>query len=80
MGGGFFGAMLTTGLTAVGALALFWLLDAWSLQIVLQDNLWLFAVSMFPEGFMGGAVLTVVTVLWPWLVKSYDEDRYLSGA
>jgi len=78
LGGGFFGAMLTTALTAVTALFCFWVLDAWSVRIILQDHLWIYAVSMFPEGFMGGSVLTTVTVLWPWLVKGYDEDRYLS--
>lgn len=78
LGGGFFGAMIVTIVSALMALALFAVLGAWGLRVVVQDNLWLFAVSMFPEGFMAGAVLTIVTVLWPSLVKTYDEDRYLS--
>ncbi|BFM07574.1 hypothetical protein GCM10025791_00870 [Halioxenophilus aromaticivorans] len=78
LGGGFFGSMATTAASALTILALFWALDVWSLRVVLQDNLWLFAVSMFPEGFMGGAVLTTITVLWPELVKNYDDERYLS--
>lgn len=78
LGGGFLGAMATTAMATLAAWLTFWLMGAWGLRVILQDNLWLFALSMFPEGFMGGAMLTTVTVLWPGLVKSYDEDRYLS--
>ncbi len=78
LGGGFFGSVFTVAFSALAAWFWFWLTGAWSLRVVLADNLIIYALSAFPEGFIGGSVLTTVTVLWPDLVKNYDDNRYLS--
>ena len=79
LGGGFWGSVFAMGFTVVSALLIFWISGAWSLQVLLYDNVIMYALSAFPEGFIGGAVLSTITVLWPDLVKNYDDNRYLSG-
>ena len=31
----------------------------------------------FPEGFIGGSVVTALTVFYPSIMRTYDDDRYL---
>jgi uncharacterized membrane protein len=78
LGGGFLGAVLGVLATSAGAYLLFYWFASPSLAIVLLDYWPVVAMSLFPEGFIGGGVLTTFTVLWPGLVKLYDDQRYLS--
>ncbi|WP_460052013.1 hypothetical protein [Sessilibacter sp. MAH2] len=77
LGGGFFGAVFTVIFTVINAYAIFWIFNAWSLEVILEDHFWLYGMSLFPEGFINGATISTITVLWPDLVKSYDDKRYL---
>lgn len=77
LGVGFFGAMLSClwlGLVSGLLLALpgnqALLASWWEYKL-------LFVLMMFPEGFCNGAVATVLTVLWPELVKTYRDDWFL---
>lgn len=76
-GAAFFGAVPT--LLAVGVVA--WLyLQVFAephLQQVFTDHSYLLLLMMFPEGFINCSVATVVTVLRPDLVRTFDDHRYL---
>lgn len=79
MGVGFFGAMLSC--LWLGAVSgLLFLLPG---NEILLGHWWehrlLFVLMMFPEGFCNGAIATVLTVLWPELVKTYRDDWYIDG-
>ncbi|GLS26107.1 energy-coupling factor ABC transporter permease [Marinibactrum halimedae] len=78
LGGGFFGAMVSV-LAMLGAsFTWFSLTGATSLTVMLSDYAWMLALMLFPEGFINGAIVTMVTVLWPSLVRTYDDAVYLS--
>ncbi len=79
LGGGFIGAMIT-----VQAMAfLQWLyIGAFGpapLWVIASDNYYLTLLMMFPEGFINGALVTVLTIFTPDLVKTYDDRHYLDG-
>jgi uncharacterized membrane protein len=77
LGGGFFGAILSVIVTVISGFILFGVFNAWSLTVLLRDHAWLYGMSLFPEGFINGAIISTTTVLWPDLVKCYDDHRYL---
>jgi len=67
LGVGFFGSMAAIGLTfALGNRLLATGLDH-ALVLLLT----------FPEGFVNGAVISALTVFYPDIVRSYDDERYL---
>ena len=39
----------------------------WSLVLLLA----------FPEGFLAGTIVTALTVFYPQIMRTYDDDRYL---
>lgn len=67
LGVGFFGSMAAIGATlALGSRLLDTGLDH-ALVMLLA----------FPEGFVNGAVISALTVFYPDLVRTYDDERYL---
>lgn len=76
-GAAFFGAVPT--LLCVGGVS--WLyLQLFAepyLQQLFSDYSYLLLLMMFPEGFINCSVATVVTVLRPDLVRTFDDHRYL---
>lgn len=78
LGGGFLGAMLTVQAMALASLAYVWLLGPAPLLVMVMDHYYLSLLLTFPEGFMNGALVTVLTVLRPELVKTYDDRIYLN--
>ena len=77
LGGGFFGAMAAVQMIGLTSLLLFFLCaEEELLQITLEHYL-LFFLLMFPEGFINGSVMTMLTVYCPDLVKTYDDHIYL---
>ena len=78
LGGGFFGSMLTVLAAGIVSLIMLWLAGS-SLQYPLLDNIYLFAMLTFPEGFINGAIITALTIIRPELVKTYDDKFYLDG-
>lgn len=76
LGGGFVGGMLSwAGSTIVGILLL--TLSGVAYMPDVFENLWMFFLLTFPEGFCNGAIVSCMAVLSPHLVKTYDDDFYL---
>jgi uncharacterized membrane protein len=77
LGGGFIGAMVT--ILAMAGLQLLYieLLGPEPLMVIALDNYYLNLLMMFPEGFINGAIITLLTVFTPDLVKTYDDRHYL---
>lgn len=76
-GVGFFGAMFSCLLVGAASLLLFVLSGS---EVQLQntlDHFFIFLLMTFPEGFINGLIATVMTVLYPNLVKTYRDDWYL---
>jgi uncharacterized membrane protein len=79
MGLGFFG---TIGATFVNCTII--LLFIWSTQPdVVFDKLWDKAAFVMPllyaEGFVNGMLVTSITVFFPDLVKTFDDQRFLKS-
>lgn len=77
LGGGFFGAMATVQAMAATQWLYIAALGPEPLQVIASDHYYLSLLMMFPEGFINGALITLMTVLSPHLVKTYDDHRYL---
>ncbi|MDO3380826.1 hypothetical protein [Gilvimarinus algae] len=77
LGVGFFGAMLSCLWLGAASYLLFFITGSDGALAVWQQNALLFVLMMFPEGFCNGAIATVLTVLWPDMVKTYRDDWYL---
>lgn len=76
-GVGFFGAMLSCLLVGAAALTLFALTASDVHLNSTREHFFVFLLMMFPEGFINGLIATVMTVLYPDLVKTYRDDWYL---
>lgn len=76
-GVGFFGAMLSCLLIGAAALLLFALTGSEVYWLNTREHFFVFVLMMFPEGFANGLIATVMTVLYPDLVKTYRDDWYL---
>ncbi len=77
LGGGFFGGILSMAVCGISSLLLLWLSQPPQMPQV-WDNAYLFLLLMFPEGFINGTIVSTMAVLSPDLVKTYDDDFYLS--
>lgn len=77
LGGGFLGGMLTVQGMALSGLLYVGLFGPDPLWVIAWDNYYLSWLLMFPEGFMNGAFITVLAVMRPDLVKTYDDKAYL---
>jgi len=77
LGGGFFGAMISIQVMAGGAVLLLHLCRAHELAAVVEEHYLIFLLLMFPEGFINGAIMSMLTVFWPDIVKTFDDHRYL---
>lgn len=77
LGIGFFGSMVSCLLVGLGALLLFALTGSDIQFASTRDHFFVFALMTFPEGFINGALATVLTVFWPDIVKTYRDDWFL---
>lgn len=77
-GVGFFGAMLSCIWLGLAALLLFWISGSFLQLEAAQEHFILFVLMTFPEGFINGLIATVMTVLYPDMVKTYRDDWYLN--
>lgn len=77
LGAGFGGGILSVLVTAVAAVLLLWLIgqNGWAEQAI--TNWPLLTLVMFPEGFINGMIVTALTVFYPELVKTFDDNFYL---
>lgn len=76
-GVGFFGAMLSCLLIGASAILLFAMTGSEIHLKNTQEHFFVFILMTFPEGFANGLIATVMTVLYPDLVKTYRDDWYL---
>ena len=79
LGGGFVGAMLSLLAVLCSSALCFYLLGAQSHWQMLIQYAHLYALMLFPEGFINGAMMSVLTIFYPHLVRSYDDDAYLGS-
>ena len=77
LGGGFVGAMLSLLAVLCFSALLFYIIAADAHWGMLAQYAHLFALMLFPEGFINGAMTSVLTIFYPHLVRSYDDDSYL---
>ncbi|MGH1371804.1 MAG: energy-coupling factor ABC transporter permease [Cellvibrionaceae bacterium] len=77
LGGGFFGAMFTVQVATLGQWLYIALVGPAPLLVIASDYYYLSLLMMFPEGFINGAIMTMMTVFKPHLVRSFDDHRYL---
>lgn len=77
LGAGFAGGMLSVLSVAATALVIFYLIDQQFWLEAALNNWPMLALLMFPEGFINGMLISAITVYFPQLVKTFDEDFYL---
>lgn len=79
LGVGFFGAMTSSLLMGLAAILLF-SLSASEIQLAMtKEHFMVFVLLMFPEGFSNGCIATVMAVLWPDMLKTYNDDWYVNN-
>ncbi len=76
LGGGFFGSILSVVTTGTMGFFTIWLIAPYYFESI-QNNIPMFFVMIFPEGFCNGAIISTATVLNPNLLKTYDDEFYL---
>ena len=77
LGAGFGGGLLSVLLVAVTALPVLWQIGQHDLVSQALTNWPLILLMMFPEGFINGMVVTTLTVFYPGMVKTFDDNYYL---
>jgi len=79
LGVGFFGAMASSLLMGVAAILLF-SISASDIQLAMtKEYFMVFVLLMFPEGFSNGCIATVLAVLWPDMLKTYNDEWYVNN-
>ncbi|MEN0038939.1 MAG: hypothetical protein AAGC78_17810 [Cellvibrio sp.] len=76
-GVGFFGAMVSCLWLGLTAMLLFAITGSDIQLATTQEHFIVFVLMTFPEGFVNGLIATVMTVLYPDMVKTYRDDWYL---
>lgn len=79
LGAGFGGGMASVLLMALTTLPLLLAIGQEELSIQAVENVPIIWFMMFPEGFLNGMLVTAVTVFWPDVVKTFDDEWYLGG-
>ena len=64
---------------AAGAIILLGLSGQTELVTAALENWPMIFLMLFPEGFINGMVVTTLTVFYPHLVKTFDDDFYLEN-
>ena len=77
LGAGFGGGALSALGLAAGGLLLLESSGDHSRVMAALENWPLMTLIMFPEGFINGMVLSVIVVLNPEAVKTFDSDKYM---
>jgi uncharacterized membrane protein len=78
LGAGFGGGLLSMLAAAALTLPVFWLIGQSDWLTAGLENWPFVLLLMFPEGFINGMVITAFTVFYPDVVKTFDDDFYLS--
>ncbi len=79
LGAGFGGSALSVLGAALLVIVLFAFAGAGEF-VANAARMWAFVLLvMFQEGFLNGLIITALTVFWPGIVKTFDENFYLAG-
>lgn len=79
LGLGFFGTLLTTFLNCLLLLGFFGLFMPDKALLALWDKQAFVVPLLYSECFMNGMLVTSVTVFFPDLVKTFDDERFLKS-
>ncbi|MAR91417.1 MAG: hypothetical protein CML06_11150 [Pseudomonadales bacterium] len=79
LGLGFFGTLVATLLTCLLLLGFFWGFMPQKELLALWDKNAFVVPLLYSEGFMNGMLVTSVTVFFPDLVKTFDDQRFLKS-
>lgn len=79
LGAGFGGGALSSLAVTVTAVGLLWLGGQAQLVTLALQNWPAALLVLFPEGFINGMIITAFTVYYPDLLKTFDDQHYLSG-
>ncbi len=79
LGAGFGGGALSSLAATVTAVGLLWLAGQQTLVHQALENWPAALLLLFPEGFINGMVISALTVFYPDLLKTFDDEHYLSG-
>ncbi|NBB92312.1 MAG: hypothetical protein GVY32_03990 [Gammaproteobacteria bacterium] len=74
-----FTSMIVIAATMLTGAMLLWGLGVYDWTRITRDYLILLPVAMLPEGFINGAIMTMLTALKPEWVRSFDDREYLDG-
>ena len=77
LGAGFGGGALSSLGLAASGLCLLALVGQQAQVTAALENWPMITLIMFPEGFINGMVLSVIVVLNPEAVKTFDSDKYM---
>ena len=78
LGAGFGGGVLSMLIASLLTLPVFWLMGQTDWLAAALANWPFVLLLMFPEGFINGMLVTAFTVFYPDVVKTFDDDFYLS--
>jgi uncharacterized membrane protein len=74
-----FASMLVLASAALAGAAVLWLSGTHAADRIVDDYLIFLPIAMLPEGFLNGAIMTMLTALKPEWVRSFDDRDYLDG-
>lgn len=77
LGGGFVGGVFALLASVASSALLFWLSGSTAEYAMLKEYLTVYLLMLFPEGFINGALITVLTIFYPDMVRRYDDHAYL---
>jgi len=79
LGGGFLGGMVALLFSLLAHFTLFYLFDARAQLDMLAQYAYLILLMLLPEGFINGAMISVLVVFQPGLVRAFDDRVYLDS-
>ena len=74
-----FSSMLVIGAVILAGGALTWLVGAYEFSRIVDEYLVFSPMVLLPEGFMNGAIMTMLIALKPEWVRSFDDRDYIDG-
>ena len=74
-----FTSMLVIAATMLAGGVLLWSLDIYSWSRIVNDYLIFLPIAMLPEGFLNGAIMSMLAAWKPEWVRSFDDRDYIDG-
>lgn len=74
-----FASMLVIAVVIAAGVLLLWLLGAHPWERIWTDYLVFMPLVLLPEGFVNGAIMTMLVILRPDWVRSFDDRDYIEG-